>query len=160
MKRTKRKTPAGLAGGYIDTIEAFRRFTDWGDTFPEDKEDMCSFMEHHALPTVRLIFANPAEYHERMATLIEATPKKGRADLCQVMQVAAQLVDLEKRPGRIAKTKARALRLRILSGAELARIRAAQRRMEKALAGVFGNRPKATPASDAVRTFDTQGGRA
>ena len=137
MGRGRRKRPAGLdGGGYMDTVDAFERFTEWGDAPTAKKRDMVLAMAG-VLPYVRRAHANPLEFSEWLAGILERTPAEKLPDLWGLLTAAASLVDAERRPGRIAKAKARALGLRCYTDAELARLRAAQERMAKAKAKAF-----------------------
>ena len=132
MKR--RKTPAGLdGGGYLDTLTAFELYTDWGEADHTRRRDMVLCMGA-VLPYVRRAHAEPVEFSEWLADILERTPAEKLPDLWGLLTAAASLVDAERKPGRIAKKAAKALGLRCYTRSELDRLRAAQERMARATA--------------------------
>lgn len=128
----KRRTPAGLAseGGYIDTLTAFEKYTDWGDASAEKRRDMVLCMGA-VLPYVRRSFAHPIEFTDWLARMTEATPDEALPGLWALLLAATALVDAEKKPGRITKKKAKALGLRCYTDAELHKWRAAKERLKR-----------------------------
>lgn len=121
MKRG-RKRPAGMRSPvYMDTVEAFNTYVDWGNTPPNLRTWFLEFLSR-SLPKIRNGYKDPASLQEWAAQIVTLTPEEIHPHMMQALMVGAWLVDAELKPGRVSVAKVKRMELRAINGDEAQRI--------------------------------------